>query len=436
MSRADERTAARLLADALDGAEPADADLAATARVLREAAAAARFDISTAETERALERARPLPRVTRRPRRRIGVAAAGLAAVVALAAALLLALPFASGPVDVEVQARALAALGGHDAILSVVEVVRPGPGESFPASLRNGWIDAAGGRQRWTQSTTGGTVVAETMVDHGRVTRYDPLDHTAVVAASCAALGSGCADAVDPIAFYRRALAAAGPLRTHERTVDGRRVYQVRLPAQRLGASRIVQVATIDATSLLPVRIAWRELRPGAAAHTFAVIVVRQIARENAAQISPGLLDLALPRGTRITQLAAPGVPVRLLSSRPISLAAARALTPRPWWLGRSYRGNPIGSITLLRYTGGTAVRISYGPTTLWTYGRVIPPSLLASRIPGKTIPVAGGVGRFYMTIGGLLIGERTVATGTVAVEAPANASTYAALGKARPIR
>jgi hypothetical protein len=163
---------------------------------------------------------------------------------------------------------------------------------------------------------------------------------------------------------------------------------------------------------------------------------VVRQIARENAAQISPGLLDLALPRGTRITQLAAPGVPVRLLSSRPISLAAARALTPRPWWLGRSYRGNPIGSITLLRYTGGTAVRISYGPTTLWTYGRVIPPSLLASRIPGKTIPVVGGVGRFYMTIGGLLIGERTVATGTVAVEAPANASTYAALGKARPIR
>ena len=434
MSRADERTAARLLAEALDGAEPADADLAATARVLRDAAAAARLDVSTAEMEEALARARPVHAV-RRPRRRIGVAAAGLAAVVALAAAILLALPFTSGPADVEVQARALAALGGRDTILSVVEVVRPGPGESFPASVRNGWIEAAGGRQRWTQSGIDGTVVAETMVDRGRVTRYDPLGHTAVVAASCTALASGCADAVDPIAFYRRALAASGPLRTHVRTMDGRRIYRVSLPVQRLGTSRIVQVATIDAGTLLPVRIAWRELRLGAPAHTFAVIDVRQIAREDAAQVSPGLLDLELPPGTRISQLAAPGVPVRLLSARPISLAHARTLTPPPWWLGPAYRGDPIGSITLLRYTGGTAVRIVYGPTTVWTYGRVIPPSLLASRIPGKTIPVVGGLGRFYMTIRGLLVGERMVATGTVAVEAPANASTYAALGRVRPV-
>src|SRR4029078_12174570 len=96
-----------------------------------------------------------------------------------------------------------------------------------------------------------------------------------------------------------------------------------------------------------------------------------------------------------------------RLLSSRPISLGAARALTPRPWWLRGSDRGNPIGPHTLLCSTGGTPVRISYGPTPLWTYGRVIPPSLLASRIPGKAIPVAGGVARVYLTTRALLDGD-----------------------------
>jgi hypothetical protein len=418
----------------LDGAEPADADLAATARILRDAAAAVRLDVARAEVEAALERARPAP-VARRPRRRLRVAAAGLAAAAVLAAVILLALPFTSGPVDVDVQARALAALGDRGTILSVAEVVRPGPGESFPVSIRTGWIDPTGGRQRWTQSTADGTVVAETMVDRGRVTRYDPLSHTAVVAASCTALASGCADAVDPIAVYRRALASAGPLRTHARTVDGRSVYVVRLPVQRLGAVHIVQVATIDATTLLPVRIAWRELRLGGSAQTFAVIVVREITRQDASQISPGLLDLELPPGTTISQLAAPGTPVRLISSRSLSLAQARALAPRPWWLGRTYRGHPLTRIELMRYTGGTAVRVSYGRTLVWTYGRVIPPSLLGSHTPTKTIPLTGGIGRFYSTIGGVVVGERTIPAGTVAVEAPENASTYTALGKARPV-
>ncbi len=434
MSRADERIAAHRLAEVLDGAEPADADLAATARVLRDAAAAARFDVAAADVEQALERARPVC-PGRPPRRRLRVAAAGLAAAAVLAAVILLALPFTSGPVDVDVQARALAALGDRDTILSVAEVVRPGPGESFPASVRTGWIEPAGGRQRWTQSTTDGTVVAETMVDRGRVTRYDPVGHSAVVAASCTAIASGCADAVDPIAFYRSALAAAGPLRPHAHTVDGRRVYRVSLPVQRLGTSRIVQVATIDAKTLLPVRIAWRELRLGAPAHTFAVIVVREITREDAAQVSPGLLDLELPPGTRITQVTAPGVPVRLLSHRRLTLPQARALEPTPWWLGRAYRGHPLTGIVLLRYTGGSAVRVSYGRTTVWTYGRVIPPSLLGSRTPAKTIPLAGGVGRFYSTVGGVVVGERTTSSGTVAVVAPENAATYTALGKVAPL-
>ena len=434
MSRLPEREAARRLAEVLDGAEPGDADVATVARVLRDAAAAARFDVDGSEIEAALERARP--RSARPPRSRLRIAAVGLSAAVVLAVALVLALPFTSGPADVEVQARALAALGGGGQVLSVAEEIRPGPGESFPTSVRTGWIDVNGDRQRWTQSVDG-TVVAETLVDHGRVTRYDPAAGTAVIATSCAALASGCADSVDPVAFYRRALQAAGRLRTAARTIDGHRVFRVVLPVQRLAdAVRIVQVATIDADTYLPRRIDWREISAGGHARTFAEIVIRDVTRQEGANLAPGLLDLELPPGTKTTQLAPPGVPVRLLGHERLTLAQARALDPRPWWLGRTYAGHRLTSIVLLRFTGGTAVRIRYGPTTLWTYGRVIPPPLLGARAPGKTLPLSGGaVGRFYSTPGGVLIGERSIPAGTVAVEAPENLSAYSALGKVRPL-
>jgi hypothetical protein len=434
VSRVDEREAARRLAAVLDGAEEADPDLAATARVLRDAAAAVHFDVPADALEQALERAGGAP-AARPVRRRLRPAMAVLAAAAVLAVAILLALPFTSGPVTVDVQARALAALGRQGDVLSVAEVVRPGPGGSFPASLRTGWIAEQGGRQRWTQSTVDGTVVAETLVDHGRVTRYDPVAHSAVIAASCTALASGCTDAVDPLAFYRRALAAAGPLRTHARTEDGRRVYRVSLPVQRLGAVRIVQVATVDARTYLPVRIAWREIGPGGRASTFAVIAVKSVTVEDAAQLGPGVLDLEFPPGTAITQLAAPGVPVRLISARRVTPAEARALVPKPWWLGRTYGGHPVTRIELLSYRGGTAVRISYGPVTVWTYGRVIPPPLLGVREPAKTIPVRGGVARLYASRGGILIGERSIRSGTVAVHAPGNADVFTAITNVRPM-
>jgi hypothetical protein len=431
MSRVDERDAARRLAAVLDGAEAADPDLAVTARVLRDAAAAVRVDVAEEDVEQALERARPAPAVRRRRRPAVAV----LAAAAVLATVILLALPFTSGPLNVDVQARALAALGRRGDVLAVAEVVRPGPGASFPASVRTGWVEVGGGRQRWTQSTADGTVVAETLVDRGRVTRYDPVAQSAVVAASCTALASGCAEAVDPLVFYRRALLAAGPLRTHAVTRDGRRVYRVTLPVQRLGAVRIVQAATIDAATYRPLRIAWRELRPGGATRTFAVIVVRSVAVENAAQLGPGVLDLRLPPGTAITELAAPGVPVRLVSSRRLTLPEARSLAQEPWWLGQSYRGRPLTRIDLLRYTGGTAIRMRYGPVTVWTYGRVIPTPLLGAREPEKTIPVKGGVARFYATRRGILIGERSIRSGTVAVHAPGNADAFTAITRARPL-
>jgi hypothetical protein len=433
VSRADEREAARLLAAVLDGAEPADADLAATARVLRDAAAVARFDLSEADVEHALERARPVPGAPP-SRRRLGVAGAVLAAAVVLAAAILLVLPFTSGPVDVDVQARALAALGSRGQVLGVSEVVRPGPGAGFPVSVRTGWVDPAGGRQRWTQ-TVGGTVVTETLVDHGRVTRYDPASGTAVIAASCAALASGCAESVDPIAFYRHALLAAGPLRTHAHTERGRRVYRVTLPVERLADStRIVQVATLDAATFRPLRIEWRQRGADGRARTVATIAVRSVLPIDAADLSPGTLDLELPPGTPTTQLAAPGQPVHLVGMRRVTLAEARTLVPHPWWLGSRFRGS-ASEITVLRYTGGTAVRIRYGRITVWTYSRVVPPPLLGARVPEKTIPLGGGVARFYGTRGGGLVGERTIPGGTVAVSTPENAAAFTALTVVRPL-
>src|SRR6476646_2128293 len=288
MPRGDDRDAARRLAAVLDGAEPGDADLATVARVLRDAATAARLDVPDDELERALERARPPAPQDRAPRSRLRVAGVTLAIAAVLAVAIVLALPFTSAPVTVDVQARALAALGGRGTVLSVAEVVRPGPGRSFPASLRTGWIDVGGGRQRWTQ-TVGGTVVAETLVQGGRITRYDPESGSAVVAASCAALASGCAEGVDPVAFYRRALAASGPLRSSARDVGGRRVFRVVLPVQTLADRvRIVQVATIDAVTYLPRRIERRQVLTGGRERTFADIVVRDIARTDVRTESP----------------------------------------------------------------------------------------------------------------------------------------------------
>ena len=435
MPRVDDRDAARRLAAVLDGAEPGDADLATVARVLRDAAAAARLDVADVEIELALDRARPRAPQGRAPRSRLRVAGVALAAAVVLAALIVLALPFTSAPVTVDVQARALAALGNRGTVLSVVELVRPGPGQSFPASLRTGWIDTEGRRQRWTQSV-GGTVVAETLVDHGRVTRYDPASGTAVVATSCAALASGCAEGVDPVAFYRRALTASGPLSTSARDTDGRPVFRVALPVQTLADSvRIVQVATIDAATYLPRRIEWRQVLAGGRERTFAEIVVRDIARANVSTEPPSVFDLQLPPGTAVTQVTAPGVPVRRLAERRLTVAEARALDPSPWWFGRAYRGRRLSEIALVRYTGGTAVRIRYGPTTIWTYGRVIPPPLLGAQVPLKTIPLDGATGRFYETRSGILVGERSIPSGTVAVESPGNDSTYTALGEARPM-
>jgi hypothetical protein len=437
MRRRDERDTARRLARVLDGAETGDVELEAVARLLRDVAAAARVDVSAAEVEEALGEARrrgPASPPRRVGRREVGF---GLGVAVAVAAALLLVLPFASGPVTVDVQARALSALGGGGNVLRMVEIVRPGPSASFPASVRTGWLDPSHDRQRWTQ-TVGGRIVAETLVDRGRVTRYDRATRTATVAASCAALASGCAEATDPVAFYRRALVAARAAPAQEVTVAGRRLYRFRLPVQRLpDAVRIVQVVSIDAATFRPVRIEWRERTRGGREQTAAVITVRAIDVVPPDGAPPNALTLLLPRGTHVTQLAAPATPVRLLGSRRISLAEARRLRPAPLWLGRRYAGYRLTAVTLLRYTGGTALRLRYGPFTVWNYGRVVPPPLIGAALPVKTAPFGSTVARFYASRRGRLVGELDRRGGTTALVAPQRTKEdiFAAVAELRPI-
>ena len=343
MRRGDDVTLARALAEALDGRAEPTGELQAIVRVLEAAAAEARFDVAAAETERALAAARPRPRSRTRRRWPVPVAVAA-AAAVALAVVLVLVSPFGSSPV-VDVQAQALAALGGPGVVLEVSERIVPGPAGGFAASTRTGWIDPARGRAAWTQRTAAGTVVDQTLVERGRITRYDPATATAVVARTCAALATGCAAAVDPVAVYRQALLRASATSARPVMFAGRSAYSFALPVVRLAdAARIAQVVTVDARSLLPERIEWRLRGTDGRARTVAVIDVEHVTAVPRDFAPQDAFTLPLAPGTAVTQLAAPGRPVRLVSTRTLNLAQARALRPRIDWLGPRFRGHRLG--------------------------------------------------------------------------------------------
>jgi len=430
----DDRAVARMLADALDGGDPPTDELRAIVQVLEAAAAEARLDVPAQETESALRAARPAPRA----RRRLWPVAAVAVAVVAAAAALLLAGPFGSGPAA-DVQAQALAALGGRGDVLEVVERIVPGPAGGFAPSTRTGWIDPTRGRAAWVQRAADGVVVDRTVVERGRVTRYDPATHAAVVAPSCAALATGCATAVDPIAVYRRALTRLAATETEAVTFRGRPAYRFTLPMQRLpDAARVAQVVTVDAHSLLPERIEWRVRRPGRRPQAAAVIDITKALvtpRELAPQDAFGVV---LPAGTAVTELQAQGRPLRLTGTRRLSLAQARALRPAVDWLGPRFAGHRIGAIELLRYGAGTAVRLRYGPLLVWSYGPVIPPPLLGTvGVPVKQFPVGSHTARLYQTAAGGIAIEVDRPGGTVAITSTGSgqAPAFSAAGRLRPI-
>ncbi len=430
MRRSDDVTLARRLAEALDGRAQATGELEAIVRVLEAAAAEARFGVAADETERALAAARPRPR---RARRRWPVAAAATAVAV-LAAALVLISPFSS-PSTTDVQAQALAALGGRSSVLEVVERIAPGPGGGFAASVRTGWLDPSRGLARWTQTLASGEIVDQTLVEHGRVTRYDPATHSAVVAASCTALATGCATAVDPIAVYRGALLRVAATTARTVTFRGRSAYRFSLPVTRLAdATRVAQVVTLDARTLLPERIVWQ----AGGRRTIAAIDIRSVMVLRRDLAPSDAFSLALPPRTAITQLAASGQPVRLLATSRISIARARSLRPAPDWLGPHDGRFPLGPITRFRYTGGDAVMIRYGRLRVWSYGRVVPPALLANlAVPVKQFPIGARTARLYATANGMFAVEIDRPGGTVVVVAPARRSTAAinALRRLRPM-
>lgn len=436
MRRGDDRVLARALADALDGRGQTTAEVESLVRVLEVAAAEARFDVPNDQTERALTSTRPGPL---RRRRILLPAAVATGVAVALAAGLLLLSPSGS-PTLVNVQARALAALGGRGSVLEVTERIVPGPAGGFTPSTRTGWIDAARGEARWTQRTADGTVVDETLVERSRITRYDPVTGAAVVARSCAALATGCATAVDPLTVYRLALervaaTAAAPVRFAARTA-----YRFTLPVQALDDGvRIAQVVTVDARTLLPERIEWREQRPGGRSQTAVVIDIRDIGAVARDQAPLDAFMLTMPRRTRMTQLAAPGRPVRLVGTRRLTLREARAFTPALDWLGPRAGGHSLDAIRLFRYNAGVAVRMRYGPLLVWNYGPVVPSMLLGNRlVPVKQIVIGSRSARLYSTVGGELAVETDRLGGTTALIGPivTQPAFFAAIGHLRPLR
>jgi hypothetical protein len=414
----DERALAARLDRVLDGREPADGEVAALAAVLERAAAPARFEVSEAEIESAFADARRR-KTSHRPERRLRLRPVFGLTVVAAAAAAILAIVLTRAP-GIDVEGRALAALGGPTNILRVVERIEPVRPGTFPASTRVGWLDPAGGRARWRQWVQE-RVIAETLVERGRVSRYLLAENAVIVGTSCRAFASGCAELVDPIDVYRRAL-QVGSGRTVSATVEGRKVYVLTLPVQNLpDALRISQRVTIDRRTYLPLRIDWFEERPGTEPRSFSVIRIRKVL------VLPGqagsrVFELDAPSNVRVVQRVAPGRNLRKLGERRLSLREVRAIRPALQWLGPEYFGQPVTGIVEVRWNAGTTYRIRYGVNlTIWNYGALVPPEIASTRyVPAKTIPISTGVVRFYTALDGRLVAELEGALRSVALIGP----------------
>jgi hypothetical protein len=336
------------------------------ALLLERAAEPARFEISRAELESALERARPRRRPFRVPR--VVLAAA---AVAAAAVAVILFLPSQQQ----SVQARALEALGGDDNVLYLrMQIFSRVPGASG-TSFREVWFDAERNRVRWTQRGEDGFPIAETLVERGLFERVFPNSGTRLVGSSCRAFAAGCAEVVDPVTRYREALERtdARPVRM---TFEGRSAYRFILPLQ----GRIDQVVFVDAETYLPRAINWRE-HTGAdrvfVAATIELTDVEILDRDDAKNA------FALPSSRRTVRIVPAGPK---LGERRLTLGQARAA--HPFWLGR----DDLTDIRELRYARGRAFVARYGTVEIWTFGNALPPEVLAPRLSEiKTLPVDG---------------------------------------------
>jgi hypothetical protein len=431
----EERALAARLDRVLDGREPADGELAALAALLERAAAPARFEVTDEEIDAAFADAR-VRAAPRPPERRLRLRPALGLAVLAAAAATIVTVVLTRAP-GLNVEGRALAALGGPADVLRVVERIEPVRAGAFPASTRVGWLDPGGGRARWTQWVEG-HIVAETLVERGRVSRYLLAEQAVIVGTSCRAFASGCAELVDPIDVYRRAL-QAGSGRTVRATVEGRKVYVLTLPVQNLpDALRISQRVTIDRRTYLPLRIEWFEERSGSEPRSFSIIRIKKVLVLRRAADSR-VFELEAPN-VRVVQRVAPGRSLRKLGERRLSPREARAISPALQWVGPEYFGQPVTGIAEVRWNAGTAYRIGYGRNlTLWNYGALVPPEIASTRyVPAKTIPLQGGVVRFYIALDGRLVAEREGAVRSVALIGPelGKEAFFLAVERLRPLR
>jgi hypothetical protein len=146
------------------------------------------------------------------------------------------------------------------------------------------------------------------------------------------------------------------------------------------------------------------------------------------------------LPSNVRVVQRVAPGTGLRKLGERVVPQREARALRPPLQWVGAQYNGRLAGPVHEVRWNAGRAYRIRYGELTLWNYGRVVPPSILASKfVPAKTIPLGDGrIVRFYIGTSGRLVAELEGADRSVAIVGPefGKESLFTFLENLRPLR
>jgi hypothetical protein len=429
----EELALARSLAAVLDGA-PGDGESVALATLLTRAAGTARIEIPGAALERALDRARPRVR-RRRPSVRIGLAVAGTVAAAVAAVLIVLLSPFTSAP-GLDVSARAIAALGGPATVLEVVEVITPAG--STRSATREGWIDLTSGRERW-RVTVDGRLVSDTLVTAHEVRRYVVDSGVVIVGASCRAFGSACAELVDPVAFYRDALRAAGQVAAERVSVAGRPAYRFVLPARRFaGATRIEQVVTLDAETYRPVRIVWRDVLASGETREASTVDFRkiQVRRRDAVPSAAFVLDV--PSGVRVEQRDQSGQPARVVAKRALTLAEARAIDPALFVLDPQLYGHP--TFTEVRYSTGTVYVVRYGVgIAVWNYTDVVPPQVLAVRgSPAKTVPVGDAVANVYFANNGVIVAEIDEPQRSVAIlmREGGKADVFEALDSLHPLR
>ena len=402
---------AEQLARALAG-EPTGVDEADhLATLLREAVVPARFVVTPDETERALAR---LPRSRARRLRPLGlIAAAGIA--IAITAALVVGLPESRTP-GVDVEAQALAAIRDTRPIVEIVmRVQRPGSSERV---IRTQW-SGTDGRTRVRERLDGSVIEDILREPGGRVVSYQASSRRVVVAPSCHSLAGVCSELIDPISFYRDRLASGHVSRLTTIRFGGRPAFRFTLSAQSLGAgtTRIEQVVIIDAATYLPRRIVWREIRSGRS-NLDAVFDVTSIVP--LAEDPQQAFTVPAPPGTPVVQVNESGVDLGRPAVASLTLAEAGAEFPDALWVGRRYHGLRLTRVDAVHWRSGAALRLDYGPLTVWNFNRVIPPLLLDSRtLPAKPFPSNGVTARFYVA-GHHLVAERDLPQNSVAVIAP----------------